>query len=360
MTIEEARNALSQVIDPELGVGIVELNMVQNLSIDEAGKVSFDFILTSAACPLKETLKKMAHDVLIQAGATDTAIRMGSRKKEEHTGSSFIAPESFESIKNIIAVYSSKGGVGKTTLAVNLAAALAKTQKRVGLLDLDIYGASVPRMMGIYEELTSFGGKIVPPRRFDVDTMSIAFFLRDPNEPILWRAPLANGAIKQMFEDVIWDSIDYLVIDLPPGTGDIQLTIAQSIPITGTVFITTPQMVAVQETLKGIKMFQKMGIPVMGIVKNMSYFMCPHCGKKSEVFPQSELDSIALGIGSKVIGELPIDPLLAFGGDNGIPLIMDFPDSETSKAIASIAADIVRQTKAQDKDSGECANCGCN
>ncbi|NPV02649.1 MAG: Mrp/NBP35 family ATP-binding protein [Brevinematales bacterium] len=343
MTEKEVLDTLSRVMDPELGRNIVELGMVKNLKVD-GEKVDFDLELTTAGCPLKDVMKKNAEAVLLKLGASEIEVRLTSRSIAAQTApNSFISPDAFDEIRGIIPVYSSKGGVGKSTVAVNLAAALAKRGVKTALLDLDIYGPSIPRMLGISGTPSVFGNKLVPPVKYGIQVMSMGFLAGDADRPLIWRAPLANSAVKQLFEDTAWSDVDYLVVDLPPGTGDIPLTFAQNIPTSGALFVTTPQSVALDETRRSVSMFRQLDIPILGMVLNMADFVCPHCGKPSPLYPESPELKALESSGVPILARLPLDPSVAIGGDNGAPAVIGDPDGEAAKQYTSLAERIQSQ-----------------
>lgn len=247
-------------------------------------------------------------------------------------------------VKHTIAVSSGKGGVGKTTVSVNLAVALAQSGWQVGLLDCDVYGPNVPLMMGIKQP--DLGGgqgqKLIPPQRYGVKLMSIGFFVSDDN-PVVWRGPMINSAIQQFLRDVEWGALDYLVVDLPPGTGDAQLSLAQLVPLTGAVIVTTPQEVSLLDSRKGLAMFQKVHVPVLGIIENMSLFVCPHCRERTDIFSHGGGRTAAEKLGVPFLGEIPIDLAIRSGGDAGRPLLDAAPDSPQADAFRRIAEAVVAQ-----------------
>jgi ATP-binding protein involved in chromosome partitioning len=257
-------------------------------------------------------------------------------------------------VKNTIAVASGKGGVGKSTVAVNLAVALAKNGAKVGIIDADIYGPSIPLMLGINKKPQIFQSretmKMIPLVNYGIKIISIGFLI-DDNAPVIWRGPMASGAVKQFMTDVDWDKLDYLVFDMPPGTGDIQLTLVQTIPLTGAVIVTTPQEVSLVDARKALKMFGRVNVPVLGIVENMSYFIAPDTGKKYDIFGNGGGQALAESTGTPFLGGIPIDPRIRIGGDKGIPIVYDMPDSEHSDAIMKIAKNLDKQVNSRDSQS---------
>ncbi len=245
-------------------------------------------------------------------------------------------------VKNTVAISSGKGGVGKTTVAVNLAVALAQAGSAVGLLDADVYGPNVPMMMGISKPLQQGRGKIQPPIAHGVKVMSIGFFVSE-DTPVMWRGPMIHGAIQQFLRDVEWGALDYLIVDLPPGTGDAQLSIVQTVPLTGAVIVTTPQAVALLDSKRGLMMFQKVRVPLMGIIENMSYFHCPHCKERTEIFNYGGGRRAAESLGIPFLGEVPIDVAIRVGGDEGKPLLIADPTSPQAEAFRKIAAALAMQ-----------------
>src|SRR4029453_17850094 len=304
-------NALRTVQEPELGRDIVTLDMVKSIAIDDA-RIAFTIELTTPACPLKDEIERNARAVLTDLGASDVDITWGAMVRRA-------APRQAEQlvpgVKNIIAVASGKGGVGKSTVSVNLAVALARAGATVGLLDADITGPNIPQMLGVEgQPKASPNNKITPLERHGVKTISIQFFVPE-GQPIVWRGPLVGGAIQQFLRDVDWGELDYLVIDLPPGTSDAQLTLAQSVPISGTVLVTTPQDVAISDVEKALAMFKRMSVPVIGVVENMSAFICPHCGEVTEIFGRGGGQKFAQRNELEYFGGVPIDVKVRQGGD---------------------------------------------
>jgi ATP-binding protein involved in chromosome partitioning len=329
--------ALQKVQEPELGKDIVTLNMVKDLKVD-GGKVSFTVQLTTPACPLKSEIEGRCRAALAEVeGISDIEVNWGSQVAKGATNPQM--EEMAPGIKNVVAVSSGKGGVGKTTVAVNLAVALARTGARVGLMDADIYGPNVPKMLGLTGQPNSDGGKLIPPEAHGVHVMSMGFLVSE-DTPLVWRGPMIHGAIQQFLRDVAWGEIDYLIVDLPPGTGDAQLSICQLMPVTGAVIVTTPQEVSLLDSRRGLAMFQKVNVPLLGIIENMSYFVCPHCSERTDIFSTGGGKMAAEKLGVDFLGAIPIDVALREGSDSGVPLVASDPDSPQSQAITEIAKQI--------------------
>ncbi|MDE2313867.1 MAG: Mrp/NBP35 family ATP-binding protein, partial [Elusimicrobia bacterium] len=316
-TREDVLKALSTCQEPELKKDIVSLGMVQNLSV-EGGKVSFDYILTTPACPLKGMMELEARDALKKVpGVTSVDIRMkASVKKDPRLENA--APSG---IKNIVAVGSGKGGVGKSTVACNLAVALAQDGARVGLMDADIYGPNQPQMLGVQDRELHPGaeGKIAPAENYGVKMVSMGF-LTDADAPVIWRGPMLHGAVTQFLRDVEWGELDYLIVDLPPGTGDVQLSLCQSVPLAGAVIVTTPQSIALSDVRRAAAMFAKLNVPLLGVVENMSGFSCPHCGKTSDIFSRGGAGVVAEKYGAPILGRIPIEEAVCQSGEMGRPI----------------------------------------
>jgi ATP-binding protein involved in chromosome partitioning len=337
--------ALSNVQDPDLRRDIVTLNMVKDIRI-EGNQIFVKVNLTTPACPLKDNIKNDCINEIKKVVGSDYSIQveMGS-SVTSHINE--IKEKLLPGVKNTIAVASGKGGVGKSTVAVNLAVALAKDGASVGLIDADIYGPSIPLMLGVKEQPKMIGKdpnnvKLLPLERYGVKLMSIGFLI-DDNTPVIWRGPMASGAIKQFMSDVLWGELDYLIFDLPPGTGDIQLTLVQTIPLTGAVVVTTPQDVALIDARKAIKMFERVNVTILGLVENMSYFIAPDTGKRYDIFGNGGGKKAAEEMGIPFLGEIPINPLIREGGDNGKPIVIADPDCEETKKIMEIARNMAAQ-----------------
>ena len=334
---QQVLDALKQVIDPDLHRDIVTLGFVKELKVDD-GRVRFQIELTTPACPVKERFKQQARDaVAALTWVTAVEVEMTAQVREgAKKGSESLIP----GVKNVIAVASGKGGVGKSTTAVNLALALSQTGASVGILDADIYGPSLPRMLNVEgRPQPEDGSKIPPSEAHGLKVMSMGFFM-DEDTPVVWRGPMVGMAVEQLLRDVNWGELDYLVVDLPPGTGDAQLTLTQKVPITGVVIVSTPQDVALMDVKKGINMFHKVDAPVLGIIENMSYFLCPGCGHRAEIFSHGGARKEAERSGIEFLGEIPLDGAVREHADRGIPLLISMPDSPQSAKYREIAARI--------------------
>jgi len=333
--LTEARilEALKTVKDPELHVDIVTLGMIEGLSVVK-DRVSLTVNLTTPGCPLKAQIETEVRAALGKVpGLATIDLTMGAKVRRSVEAQGDLIPE----VANTVAVGSGKGGVGKSTVAVNLALSFAKAGASVGLLDADIYGPNLVQMMGVKERPEIVGKKIMPVPVHGLRMMSMGFFLKD-DEPAVWRGPMLHGVIKQFLGDVQWGPLDYLFIDMPPGTGDVQLTLSQVIPLTGAVLVTTPQDVALSDVRKAAAMFRKVNVPILGVVENMSYFKCPHCGERSEIFSHGGGARFAESAGTAWLGEIPLDIRLRQAGDEGRPAVVHDPDSGPSLAFQEIAS----------------------
>ena len=334
-TLTEAAifDALRHVQEPELGRDIVTLNMVKNLAINDAD-VAFTIELTTPACPLKDEIERNVLAALETIGATNVDITWGSMVRRA-------APQQpqqlLPNVKNIIAVASGKGGVGKSTVSVNLAVALAQSGATVGLLDADITGPNIPMMLGVEgQPKASESNKIVPLERHGVKCISIQFFVPE-GQPIVWRGPLVGGAIQQFLRDVDWGDLDYLVIDLPPGTSDAQLTLAQAVPLSGAVLVTTPQEVSLADVAKALAMFKRLSVPILGLVENMTAFICPHCGEATEIFGRGGGERFASEHQLDFLGGVPLDITVRQGGDVGVPAVAQREPGPAARALTAVA-----------------------
>src|SRR5437762_1421723 len=314
--------ALKVVKDPDLHRDIVSLGFIKELKID-GGRVAFTIELTTPACPVKDQMRDQARAAVMQVpGVSCVDVRMTARVREA-VGSDG-ARQAPPGVKNIIAVGAGKGGVGKTTVAVNLAIALAKCGGKVGIIDADIYGPNVPIMLGMTAQLTTDGQKIVPAEKYGLQVISMGF-LTGADAPIIWRGPMLHGALQQFFREVRWVELDYLVVDLPPGTGDVALSLSQTVPVAGAIIVTTPQQVSLADTRRAVAMYKKLNIPPLGIVENMSYFVCTNCRHEADIFGHGGGERLASEMGIPFIGRIPIDQPIREGSDSGVPLMISDP-----------------------------------
>lgn len=328
----EILKALSTVQEPELHRDLVSLNMVRELRV-EGGQVRFSVMLTTPACPLRSQIERECQAaVRAIPGVKTVAIKFDSDVvRDRRLGGPANSP-----FRNTLAVASGKGGVGKTTVAVNLAIALRRLGATVGLLDSDIYGPNVPMMMGAVGHPRLRGERILPLEAYGVRLMSMGFLLK-PDQPVVWRGPMLHAALQQFLGDVEWGDLDYLIIDLPPGTGDVQLSLAQLLPLTGAVIVTTPQDVALADVRKGMAAFNQLEVPLLGVVENMSYFICPHCGERTDIFSHGGGRRAAEELGITFLGEIALDPVIRAGGDAGQPIVAVAHDSPHAEAFMEIA-----------------------
>jgi ATP-binding protein involved in chromosome partitioning len=332
-------NALRTVKDPDLHKDIVTLNFIKDLKI-EGGKVSFTIELTTPACPVKDRMEQWAREAVLKVdGVREVDILMSSSVSK---GAVAAGKQSIDGIKNIIAVGSGKGGVGKTTVTVNLAIALAQTGAAVGLMDADIYGPNVPLMMGIAGKPYAVENRIQTLSNYGVRVMSMGFLTSD-DTPLIWRGPMLHNVIQQFLRQVDWGQLDYLLIDLPPGTGDVQLSLTQTVPLMGAVIVSTPQDVALQDARKAILMFRQVRVDVLGIVENMSYFQCPKCNERTHIFSHGGGAITAANFGVPFLGEVPLNTSLREGGDTGKPVVASDPGSPVAIAFKEIAEKVAAQ-----------------
>ena len=335
-TVTEAAvlEALRAVTDPDLHRDIVSLDFVKDLVVD-GGRVSFTIELTTPACPVKDEMQTQARSVVSAlAGVTDVDVAMTASVRSAVAPQAGRAP--IPGIKNIIAVGAGKGGVGKTTVAVNLAVALANYGGRVGIIDGDVYGPNIPIMLGIDTQLESDGKRIVPAERYGIQVVSMGF-LTTSDAPIIWRGPMLHGVVRQFFQDVRWEEFDYLVIDMPPGTGDVALSLSQTVPVSGAIVVTTPQAVSLADSRRAVAMYKKLEIPTLGIVENMSHFACPACGHESDIFGKGGGERVAAELDVPFLGQIPLYEPIRAGSDTGTPLVIAEPDSPVSKAFLHVA-----------------------
>ena len=333
-TPETVLAALGKVQEPELHRDLVSLGMIKDLRID-GGTVRFGIELTTPACPLRGQIEKEARQaVAVLPGVSQVDISMSSNVPMDGRTRGLIQ----RPIRNAVAVASGKGGVGKTTVAVNIAVVLARSGARVGLLDADIYGPNVPTMLGLKTMPAPRNGKMVPAEAYGLRAMSMAFLV-PAGQPLIWRGPMLHSAIRQFIGDVDWGELDYLIVDLPPGTGDAQLSLSQSLPLSGGVIVTLPQQVSLDDARRGLEMFRTMDVPVLGVIENMSYLELPD-GTRVDVFGQGGGERLATEAEVPFLGAIPLDPHVRQGSDGGVPVVVGHPDSAVARALTSIAEDL--------------------
>lgn len=342
--------ALSNVIDPDLGKDIVTLNMVEDIQIEDK-KVSFTVNLTTPACPMKEQIQRACENAIVHLVDKEAIVEANMSSKVSTPKNNANPNQMLSKVKNIIAVASGKGGVGKSTVSVNLAVALAKTGAKVGLIDADVYGPSIPTMFNEHSRPNiTTQKKLVPLEKYGVKLLSMGFLV-DENDAVVWRGPMASSAVKQFLTDVQWDELDYLLLDLPPGTGDIQLSIVQTVALTGAVIVSTPQDVALADAKKGVSMFEKVKVPVLGIVENMAYFTPPELpDNRYYIFGQDGAKNLAEDLGVPFLGEVPLEQQVREGGDYGIPVCESHPESKSAKALDVISKKMAQQVSIRNAD----------
>ena len=336
LTHDAVIEAMRTVQEPELGRDLIALDMVKNVVID-GSTLSMMIELTTPACPLKDEIQRTTNAALNAIGATKVDITWGAMVRRSQPRQ----PEQLvPGVKNIIAIASGKGGVGKSTVSVNLAVALAQAGASVGLLDGDITGPNIPLMLGLEgQPKASANNKITPLERYGVKAISIQFFVPE-GQPIVWRGPLIGGAIQQFLRDVDWGDLDYLVIDLPPGTSDAHLTLAQAVPISGAVLVTTPQEVSLADVGKALAMFKRVGVPIIGLVENMTAFVCPHCSEVTDIFGRGGGERFAAAHDLPYLGGIPLDITVRQGGDVGVPAVAQREPGPAARALTAIAQSV--------------------
>lgn len=342
VTENQILDALRPIEDPDFKRNIVDLGFVKNIKI-EGSKVAFEIELTTPACPIKAEFERAAHEyVSALEGVSDVDVTMTSNTRQ--AASSIKEKVVLPGVKNILAVASGKGGVGKSTTALNIALSMQQNGAQVGLLDADVYGPSLPLLTGVSgRPATTSNQRIIPLEGYGLKLMSMGFFVTD-DSPVIWRGPMVHGLIKQFLTDVAWGELDYLIIDLPPGTGDAALTLTQLAPLSGAVIVTTANDLSLIDARKGLQMFNKVSVPVLGIVENMSYFTPPELpDKKYYLFGRDGGKRVADELGVRFLGEVPIDPHMADYGDRGEPIIVVSPDSDTARAFEEISGTVVRR-----------------
>ena len=342
-TLNEASvlEALKAVRDPDLNRDIVSLKFIKKLRID-GGRVAFAIELTTPACPVKDQMREQARAVVAGIpGVTSVEIEMTAQVRTAISPDMTKAP--VPGVKNIIAVGAGKGGVGKTTVAVNLAIALSQAGGRVAMIDGDIYGPNVPLMLGITTQLTTDGNnKILPAEQYGIKLVSMAFLTGD-DAPVIWRGPMLHGVIQQFFREVRWENIDYMIVDMPPGTGDIALSLSQTVPVSGSVVVTTPQIVSVADTRRAVRMYQKLNVPTLGLIENMSHFVCPSCRHESDIFGKGGGEALAEELSVPFLGRIPIYEPIRIGGDTGVPITVGEKGSLAAEAFRYAAERLAAQ-----------------
>jgi len=330
---------LRTVRDPVLNRDIVNLNFIRDLSVD-GSTVRLRLVLDTPATPSRVKLMESAREAVKSlAGVSEVEIKLESQIPKAGPSA---GKQSVPGVANIIAVSSGKGGVGKSTVAVNVAIALAQYGARVGLLDTDVYGPNVPIMVGVNEEPAVRGQKLLPHQVYGIKVMSLGFLNRG-DKPVVWRGPMLHTAVRQFLYDVEWGDLDYLIVDMPPGTGDAQLSLAQLVPVQGAVLVTTPQEVAMGDVRKAFNMFEQVHIPILGIVENMSYFVCPTCSERHAIFGEGGGSQLAKRFNNNLLGQVPLSINIREGGDTGVPVVVGAPDSPQGLAFKLIADNVATQ-----------------
>lgn len=339
ITEEMILDALRAVKDPDLHRDIVALGMIRDIKVC-GGIVAFRFVLTTPACPVRDQLKDQARSAVMAIPGMETVEIQMDAEVPKARGS--LDKTAIEGIGHIVAVSSGKGGVGKSTVAVNLAVSLAQMGGRVGILDTDVYGPNVPIMLGGHDMPETRGDKIVPPVYYGVKTMSIGL-LNPGDKAVVWRGPMLHSAVSQFLRQVEWGDLDYLIVDMPPGTGDVQLSLAQMVSLAGSVLVTTPQEVSLGDVRKAYNMFDQLHVPCLGIVENMSYFVCPNCSERHEIFGHGGGEALAERYGVPFLGGIPLSISVREGGDLGIPIVVGAPNSPQAQGFKQVAQNVAAQ-----------------
>lgn len=351
-TVTEAAvlDALRMVRDPDFNRDIVDLQYVKHVRID-GGQVAFTIELFTPASGAREAIRSLARDLVARIpGVTGVDVTMSAQVRPA------VSPEMNKppvpGVKNVIAVGAGKGGVGKTTVSVNLAIALSQAGARVAMIDGDVYGPNVPIMLGISTQLQTDGQRIIPAEQYGIQLVSMAFLTND-DSPVIWRGPMLHSVVQQFFREVRWDNVDYLIVDMPPGTGDIALSLSQSIHVSGSVVITTPQTVSVADTRRAVRMYQKLNIPPLGLVENMSHFVCPACDHETDIFGKGGGEALATELQVPFLGRIPIYEPIRRGGDTGVPITIAEPQSAAAQAFRSAAERLATQIAVSTFNAGK-------
>jgi len=346
LTKEAVLAALSKVQEPELNKDLVTLNMIRNLEI-AGDKVSFTVMLTTPACPLRSQIEREAKQAVMSVGDVKSVeIKWDSDVPNDGRMRGLVNMP----IRNAIAVGSGKGGVGKSTVAVNVAVALAQSGARVGLMDADIYGPNTPTMLGVDRLPPPRGNKLIPAQTYGIKMISMGLLVK-PGQPLIWRGPMLNSAIRQFLGDVEWGELDYLIIDLPPGTGDAALSLAQALPLSGAIIVTLPQLVSLEDASRGLNMFKTLEVPILGIIENMSFLDLPD-GTRMDIFGSGGGEQLAEATQTPFLGKVPIDQNVRIGGDSGKPIVVSHPDSPVAKALNEIAQKVAARVSVEALSGG--------
>ena len=342
---EEVLAVLAAIKDPDLGRDVVSLGMIKVLAISGEGKVSFTFELTTPACPVRDRFQALAHDLVSGLpGVTAVDLRMTANVRTPFNGGARTG--AIPGVKHIVAVASGKGGVGKSTIAVNLAASLQLSGARVGVLDADIYGPSVPGMLGVDGTPQVHDQKLVPLEAYGMKVISIGL-LAGADKAMVWRGPMVSRAIEQLLSDVLWGELDYLVVDLPPGTGDASLTLAQAVPLSGVAIVCTPQEAALKIAVKSLQMFRGLNVTPLGLIENMSWFVCGKCGEEHHVFDHGQAERAAQRLGTPYLGAIPLEPAIREEADAGAPVVVSRPDTAGAQALRKVASAVAARLSVQ-------------
>jgi ATP-binding protein involved in chromosome partitioning len=333
-------DALRTVRDPLVERDIVAAKFVKDVKID-GGHVAFTVEqAVYGASTRKEVGEAAGAAVGKVAGVSKVDVTMTARVRPAVIAD--LSKQAIEGVRNIVAVGAGKGGVGKTTVSVNLAIALSQSGARVAMIDGDIYGPNVPIMLGIKTELGTDGRRIVPAEQYGIQLVSMAFLTKD-DTPVIWRGPMLHGVVQQFFREVAWEDVDYLIVDLPPGTGDVALSLSQSVPVAGAVLVTTPQTVSIADTRRAVKMYEKLNVPPMGLIENMSHFICPTCRTESDIFGKGGGERLAHEMQVPFLGSIPIYEPIRIGGDTGVPIVIGEPSSPAAEAFRQVAERLAAQ-----------------